>query len=77
MLETADMSSGRESGPLWTPIVVPLAIAASFVWAAMPVIGFPVRMRKETTGIGSGRLGGGGGETMGFADVSTRVHLPL
>jgi hypothetical protein len=77
MVDDAESSIGRESGPLWIPIMLALETAASFACAAMLVIGFPVRIRNVTVGIGSGRLGGGGAATVGFTDVSTRAHLPL
>lgn len=77
IVDDAETSSGRESGPLWIPIVLALATTASFAIAAILVIGFPVRVRNVTVGTGSGRRGGGGAATMGFADVSTRAHFPL
>jgi hypothetical protein len=77
MVDDAETRSGRESGPLWIPIMLALETAASFACAAILVIGFPVRIRNVTVGIGSGRPGGGGAATVGFTDVLTRAHLPL
>ena len=53
MVDDVETIIGRESGPLWIPIMLVLETAASFACAAMLVIGFPVRIRNVTVGIGS------------------------